>query len=364
MKKMRTTAFIMALAMVLTAASCNKSSSTSNYNDASNEASTEASTVTTAADTTEATTENTSDADSEANPFGTTADIENYIKTTDINPPLWKVTDTESGNSIYLLGTLHVLPSNVSDYPEQLKEIYKNCDSIAVEYDTVALMEDASAMLEFQQGFLCSDGTTIKDHISEETYKKLTDYFNKIGSYNSMLDQYNAGFFLNQLNSILLMRLENLELSGTDTHFMEIAKDDNKEVISIETLDTQAKALSAYSDGLADYLLSGTLDDIDNIEEYAEYIAELYELWANGSGDIMFDMDMDIDEIPEELKGDYDEYKKTMLDDRNKGMADKAEELLKEGKNCLFMVGALHYSEDVGVDNLLEAKGYKVEKIA
>ena len=78
----------------------------------------------------------------------------------------------------------------------------------------------------------------------------------------------------------------------------------------------------------------------------------------------MFDMDMDIDEIPEELKGDYDEYKKTMLDDRNKGMADKAEELLKEGKNCLFMVGALHYSEDVGVDNLLEAKGYKVEKIA
>ena len=45
-------------------------------------------------------------------------------------------------------------------------------------------------------------------------------------------------------------------------------------------------------------------------------------------------------------------------------MAEKASELLKEGKNCLFMVGALHYSEDVGVDNLLEGMGYKVEKIA
>ncbi len=360
MKKMRTTAFIMALAMVLTAASCNKSSSTGNYN----EASTEATTGTTAADTTEATTETTTEPAEEENPLGSTVDIEKYIKTTDINPPLWKVTDTESGNSIYLLGTMHVLPEKSDKYPDQLMEIYKNCDSIAVEYDTVALMEDASAMLEFQQGFIYSDGTTIKDHISEETYKKLTDYFDSVGGYNAMLDQYNTGFFLNQLNSVMLLRLENLKTEGTDTYFMNLAKDDNKEVISIETLDTQVKALSAYSDGLADYLLNDSLDNIDDIEGYAEDISELYELWANGSGDIMFDMDMDIDEIPEDLKGDYDEYKKTMLDDRNKGMADKAEELLKEGKNCLFMVGALHYSEDVGVDNLLEAKGYKVEKIA
>ena len=214
------------------------------------------------------------------------------------------------------------------------------------------------------QGFIYKDGSKVTEHISDETYQKLKDYFNSVGGYNEMLDMYNTGFFINQLNSIMLLRLENLETSGTDTYFMELAKKDNKEVISIETLDTQVKALSAYSDDLADYVLSDSLDEMDNIDEYAEDIAEIYELWSNGSGDILFDSDMDTDDIPEDLKDDYDEYKKTMLNDRNKGMAEKASELLKDGKNCLFMVGALHYSEDVGVDNLLEGMGYTVEKIA
>ena len=225
-------------------------------------------------------------------------------------------------------------------------------------------MSDANAMAEMTQGFIYKDGSKVTEHISDETYQKLKDYFNSMGGYNEMMDMYNTGFFINQLNSIMLLRLENLETSGTDTYFMELAKKDNKEVISIETLDTQVNALSAYSDDLADYILSDSLDEMDNIDEYAEDIAEIYELWANGSGDIMFDSDIDTDDIPEDLKDDYDEYKKTMLNDRNKGMAEKASELLKDGKNCLFMVGALHYSEDVGVDNLLEGMGYTVEKIA
>lgn len=363
MKKMNIAAFIMALAMSVTATSCAKSNTNDNSSDTSKETTTESATETTVADPTEATTEDASE-DATANPYGTTADIESYIKTTDINPPLWKVTDPESGNTIYLLGTMHVLPEKASDYSEQLMDIYKNCDSIAVEYDTVALMDDASAMLEFQQGFLYTDGTTIKDHISEETYKQLTDYFESMGGYSAMYDQFNTGFFINQLNSVMLLKLENLKTEGTDTYFMNLAKDDNKEVISIETLDTQIKALSAYSDDYAEYTLKEYLDSMNDIDEYAEEIGELYELWANGSGEILFDMTEDIDDLPEDLTDDYEDYKKLLLDDRNKGMADKAEELLKEGKNCLFMVGALHYSEDVGVDNLLEAKGYTVEKIA
>ena len=364
MKKTRTAALIMAFAMALTAASCGGKKETASDNESAKDTTAEVTTEASAADPTEGTTEDTSEEELAENMFGSTADINDFVKTTDINPPLWKVTDPESGNSIYLLGTMHVLPEKASDYPEKLMDIYNNCEAIAVEYDTVTLMSDANAMAEMTQGFIYKDGSKVTEHISDETYQKLKDYFNSMGGYSEMLDMYNTGFFINQLNSIMLLRLENLETSGTDTYFMELAKKDNKEVISIETLDTQVNALSAYSDDLADYILSDSLDEMDNIDEYAENIAEIYELWANGSGDIMFDSDIDTDDIPEELKDDYDEYKKTMLNDRNKGMAEKASELLKDGKNCLFMVGALHYSEDVGVDNLLEGMGYKVEKIA
>ena len=364
MKTTRNAALIMAFAMALTVASCDSKKKTSSYENAAQENTTEASTDTTTDDSTETASDETSEEELAENMFGTTADINDYIKTTDINPPLWKVTDPESGNSLYLLGTMHILPEAAKDYPEELMDIYKNCEAIAVEYDTVSLMSDASAFTAFQNGFVYKDGSKITDHISDETYKKLTDYFDSLGGYSTMLDQYNTGFFINQLNSIMLLRLENVQTSCTDEHFIQLAKNDNKEIISIETLDTQIGALSAYPDDLADYVLNDCLDDMDNIDGYANDISDIYEAWANGSGDILFDSDMDVDDIPEDLKDDYDEYKKTMLNDRNKEMAEKASELLKEGKNCLFMVGALHYSEDIGVDNLLEGMGYKVEKIA
>jgi uncharacterized protein YbaP (TraB family) len=74
-------------------------------------------------------------------------------------------------------------------------------------------------------------------------------------------------------------------------------------------------------------------------------------------------LEEDAEELPEDLKDDEEAYNKIMLTDRNHGMAEKASEYLKEGKNCLFMVGAAHYGGEEGVDNLLEDMGYTVEKI-
>lgn len=363
MKITKTAAFILAFAMALTTASCGGKKETASDKDNTKETAAETAETTAADDTAEAASDEASEEELPENMFGSTADINDFIKTTDIQPPLWKVTDPESGNSIYLLGTMHVIPEAAKDYPDKLMDIYNNCEAIAVEYDTISLMADPDAFAEFQNGFLYTDGSKITDHISEDTYKKLTGYFDSLGGYNTMLDQYNTGFFINQLNSIMLLRLENLQTSGTDEHFIDLARNDSKEVINIETLDTQIGAISAYSDELADYVLSDCLDTMDNIEDYAEDISDIYEEWAKGSGDIPFESDIDLEEIPEYLKDDYSEYKDTLLNKRNHEMAEKASELLKSGKNCLFMVGALHYSEDVGVDNLLEGMGYTVEKI-
>ena len=104
MKKTRNAALIMALAMALTVASCDSKKNTSSYENAAQENTTEATTDTTTDDSTETASDETSEEELSENMLGTTADINDYIKTTDINPPLWKVTDPESGNSLYLLG--------------------------------------------------------------------------------------------------------------------------------------------------------------------------------------------------------------------------------------------------------------------
>lgn len=369
-------AAILAIIMSVSCASCGKtesdssaageSSAVSSDTAESSEESTEEVPETTAEETQvvgEPTSEETVGSPVPVNPYGETVDITKYIKNTEIDPPLWKVTDPKSGNLMYLLGTIHVLPNNVSEYPADLMDIYNSVDSIAVEYDVSALQNDVNAQMDYVNGMVYSDGSTVKDHISEESYNKAKDYFTSIGVYVDMLDQYTAGYWINQLTSIMMLRLENMEMTGTDTYFIGKAQEDGKEVISIEELSMQTGALNAFSDEYADYLIGEAVDDMDDIEGFAEDYAELYELWAEGSGDILLDMDMDIDELPEDLKDDHEEYLKTMVDDRNKYMADKASEYIKEGKNCLFMVGAGHYSGDNGVDNLLEGMGFTVEKI-
>jgi hypothetical protein len=316
---------------------------------------------TTAEETTETTDQET--AETAENPLGSTADINNFIDTKEIDPPLWKVTDPESGNSMYLLGTIHVLPAEISDYPADLMDIYNSCDSIAVEYDVTALQTDMNAQLEYVKGMMYSDGTNVKDHISEETYNKLREYFTKIGAYSEMMDQYSAGYWISLLDNVMLMRLENVELSGTDVYFINKAQQDGKEVINIEDLSMQTEALTAYTDEYADYSIAKMIDEIDDIDGFAEDYADLFEKWANGDGEIKSETEEDLAELPEDLIDDNEAYDKKLIDDRNKYMADKASEYIKEGKNCLFMVGAAHYAGEEGVDDLLEKMGYTVEKI-
>lgn len=366
MKSKKITATAMAAAMALTFVSCDSK----NGNDKDEEKVTEA---TTTEATTESSTEATSTAETEESTtseesintmFGDTADINEFITTTDINPPLWKVTDSASGNSIYLLGTIHMLPASITEYPKEIMDIYNNCDSIAVEYDITLLTTDVNAQLEYTNGFIYSDGTTIKDHISEETYTKAKDYFESINAYTPMLDQYTAGYWINQLTSINLLRLENMQLEGTDAYFIAKAQADGKEIINIEDLNIQTNALNAFTDEYADFNISEAVDEMNDIDGFAESYAELYNAWAVGDGEIDLDSDVDIDEIPEDLLDDHQEYTKLMLDDRNENMAEKASQYLKDGKNCLYMVGAAHYSGENGVDNLLEAMGYTVEKVS
>ena len=313
----------------------------------------------------ETTTETEENPDVNVSAYGTMADINKYVTATEVNPPLWKVTDPETSNELYIMGTVHVLPNTFTEFPDYIMDIYENSDGIAVEYDVTQINSDIRALSAYQQMYMYDDGTTITDHISDETYQKAKAYFESIGAYNEMLDQFSAGYWFNQISSVMLLRMENLSLTGVDSTFIENATNDGKEVVNIETLDIQVNAIDGYSDELVDFLMSETIDEMDNIDEYAESLGELYDNWAEGNVDEMLDNEIEeIEELPEELKDDYEDYMNVMLYNRNKGMADKASEYLKEGKNYLFMVGSMHYAGDKGVDDLLTEMGYTVEKVS
>lgn len=291
-----------------------------------------------------------------------TVDINDYITVDNPSPALWKATDPKTGNELYLMGTIHVVSEEKYSLPDYVMDVYDNCDGVAVEVDPNKL-SDMSVLQEFLTYLVYTDGTTIKDHISEESYEIGKECFEEMGMYNEVLDVYTAGFWLSQIESAAMLELKNISSEGVDARLAAMAADDGKEVIDIENLEIQASAMNAYSDAYADFCFKSIKEELDDPSAIAESLGDLYNLWASGKIDEMLEVDEETDDLPEELLDDYNEYMNTMLYKRNAGMAERASEFLKNGDNYFFMVGSLHFAGDRGVDDLLADMGYTVERV-
>lgn len=352
------TAFICALSV----SSCGKNKNENN--DKEKTAATEQSSSAETTDDAEVTTYEMTDNGEKDENEGDSTNILDYVTVDKATPAMWKVTDPETGNVLYMLGTMHMVTADTFPLPDYIMNVYDKCDGIAVEIDISELLGDFNKLQDFYSKMVYTDGTTVKDHISDETYEKLKKYMTDNYIYNEAMDAYTAEYWASQVETVAVTKIKKLDINGVDSKFIEMAQNDSKEVISIENVDIQAAALTAASDELADYMISGTIDKALDMPTYTKEFAEEYDNWASGDIDTLdFEGDSG-EELPSELEDDFAEYADIILYSRNGGMAEKAEEFLKNGKNYFFMVGAAHFAGDKGVDDLLEAKGYKVERVS
>ena len=352
MKIKRTAAALLAALCTLSAFSCTKRNSGGKSRaEVSSEVQTE---------------ENTAEAASEEAPEETSDlnnDLNSYVTVKETAPAMWKVTDEKSGNSIYMLGTMHMVTGYTYPLPDYIMDVYESCDGIAVEYDISSMMSDFTQIQDFYSKLIYTDGTTVKDHLSEETYEKAKKFMGENMFYNQMMDSYSVGFWEVEIETAAMMKMKNLNEQGVDSVFLSLAQRDGKEIVNVESLDVQTAAMNAPSDELCDFMISQLIDSTEDMASYTESFARQYDLWASGEIDSLDEADVEND-IPSDLEDDYADYLEVILYDRNKGMAEKADEFLKEGKNYFFMVGAAHFAGKKGVDDLLEEMGYTVERVA
>ena len=365
-------ALLITSAMLLTFASCGAEKSSSDTGSKDNSSS-EADTTASAEKETEAPAEtdeptetepeeDTTAPESDEKKDGTDIDINDYITVDTPEPALWKATDPETGNELYLMGTIHVVSEDKFSMPDYLLDVYEKSDGIAVEYD-IRKLEDMSVAQELLMHTIYTDGTKISDHISEEAYEAGKEALTELGMYASVLDVYMPGFWVSQIESLAITTFKNLSTDGVDSKFLTMAAEDGKDIISIETLEIQAQAMVGHSDEYADYCLRQMPEDLENLEETAASLGELYDMWATGDMEGLEVVAEDTEGLPEDLLDDFAAYNDIMLYKRNEGMADKAAEFIENGDNYLYMVGVLHFAGDKGVTALLEDKGYTIERL-
>lgn len=275
-------------------------------------------------------------------------------------PLLWKVSDAD--NSVYLLGSFHMLES--SDYPlsKDVDAAFADAESLVFELPPEE-MGSPQLGIRMAQAALRTDGTQLRSDLKPEVAKALDDW---LAANTESLDkaklppqvlQMFEPWFVGLMVSVVEAGKQGLDPKlGLDAHFVEAAKAAGKAASGFETGDEQI----AFLDGM------GKAEQLQMLEESLEEaktgkgeLRALHAAWRAGDARRLST------EMAEDMRRDYPALYQRINVARNDAWVPKVEQRLKQGgsDDTLVVVGALHLLGKDGVVEKLRAKGYEVERI-
>ncbi|SHN79360.1 hypothetical protein SAMN04487896_4251 [Paenibacillus sp. ov031] len=261
---------------------------------------------------------------------------------------MWEV--ESNGNTVYLVGSMHIADESFYPLREEFEEAFTEADYLGVEIDISKAADEAQQKIVLDLGSY-QDGTTLKDHISSETYAQVGDILKKNGLEANALDTFKPWVVESTLASLKSMKAGYEASSGVDLYFIQKAIERKLPVIELESYQSQLGMFNDFSKELQEKTLKATLDNFDVLDDSVNQMAEM---WKTGNDEQLLELTNSF--------SDDEEYNKAMLIDRNVGMADKIDGYLKNGKGeeYFIVVGAAHYLGDHGIVKLLKDKGYTV----
>ncbi len=261
---------------------------------------------------------------------------------------MWEV--ESNGNTVYLVGSMHIADDSFYPLRPEFEEAFAEADYLGVEVDVSKAADEAQQQLIMDMG-MYKDGTTLKDHVSSETYAKLGKILTESGMKPNALDAFKPWVVESTISSLKAVKAGYEAAAGIDLYFVQKAIERKIPVIELESYELQLSMFNGFSKELQEKNLNLVLDNFDVLDDSVE---QLGKMWKTGNDEALleFTNSMAVDE----------EYNKAMLVDRNIGMAEKIDGYLKNGKNeeYFIVVGAAHYLGEHGIVKLLEDKGYTV----
>ncbi|MEK8131586.1 TraB/GumN family protein [Paenibacillus filicis] len=267
---------------------------------------------------------------------------------------LWKIENM--GNTVYLLGTMHLADDSMYPLRPEIENAFNTADYLGVEVDLMKGASEESQKLIADLS-VYKDGTKLQDHISAETYKKVTAFLKAQGLPENSFDNFKTWFVEKQILYIKSSQGEHKPDMGIDRYLMEKAYKAKKPVISLENMELQFQAMNNYSDSLNERLLLQNLEPgSPNPPTPDVSVDVLAKMWSEG----------DYNALTEASKfiGWDTELLKSSIDDRNAAMVEKIKGYLNSDKKETYFigVGSLHMLGDMGIVPLLEKEGFKLER--
>lgn len=275
------------------------------------------------------------------------------------NPLFFEVQKEGSTNKIYLLGSIHTADKTLYPLPDKIIDSYKNSTILAAEFDIIKYTQNIGAQISIMQQFMYTDGT-IKDVLDEQTYQKMEDILKKANIYSSLYNAYKPIIWNSLVENAAAIDNNLSEEYGVDMYMLNLAHEDNKSILELESADYQYNVLLSFSDDLSLYLLK---DAVSNYELSKAALKELYEAYKEGDRETLEKLIFTEEEVAPEEQEMIDEYNKALIDDRNKEMFKNLDKAFQEGETIFCTVGLAHIIGENGLVNYFKQNGYTVIEI-
>lgn len=263
---------------------------------------------------------------------------------------MWKL-DSER-NSIYLLGSIHLLRADDHPLPSIIDEAYEDAETLVMELDMDDIDPVEAQSLVSELG-LIPDDRSLSDLMGPEGYAEAEALAQSADIPLTMLAKSKPWLAAITVEQLMLARIGFNPLFGIENHLMRKAANDGKEIIGLETIREQLELLDNMSLDSQRSLLLQSLKESADIEKIMD---ELVDAWRHG--DVAFMEDNLLDEMKE-----YPELYRTIVVDRNLAWVENIEKLLDAEVDYLIVVGALHLIGDDGVPALLAGRGRDVRQL-
>lgn len=263
---------------------------------------------------------------------------------------MWQI-DGEQ-NRIFLLGSIHLLREEDHPIPTAIIDAYKEAETLIMELDMDDMDPIESQRLATELG-LIQDGRTLADVLGPEVYAEAEELALAATIPLNLLSSAEPWYAAMNVELMLLMRIGFNPALGIETHLMELAAADQKEILGLETMRQQLELLDELS---ADAQREMFLQALSEGDEILEMMDGMIAAWRHGDTAFMED------NLLADMQ-DYAELNQRIVVDRNINWTTQIEALMDDDDDYMIIVGTLHLVGDQGVPNLLSGRGHKVTQL-
>ncbi len=255
---------------------------------------------------------------------------------------LWRYQSDSA--TVYLAGSIHILKSTLYPLAAPLDAAFRSATHLVLEVDPTSISPEEMQMKVMQAGLL-PDSQTLRDVLPRALHNRLGERLLSYGVDINTVQHMNPAMLMNQLVLFRLMALGYDSALGLERYFT--ARSGNRQILELESVDQQLELLFGQSMPTQVQLLRDALDQEPDIEPM---MADMITAWLSGADEQFL-------ELFGEQAGESDlakAFNQQLLDDRNRGMAEKIKGYLRGTGTYFVLVGAAHFIGDNGVVALLQ----------